>query len=242
MGKFSLTYKNVVMFFPVAFPAERDPVAYFIAKANVLCKGFNMMRVKGAAPCAAMLTCEIIPCKNIFAPVCKFFSGSGNLVLMGAIDGMFCDSAFSNFGTVAKGMFSFGCTRKAAKMTLATLCLKFRHWLSAVRARCFYLEAGIANAFRVGFLVALKTISTNKAGFADTPKRCRAPGDAWSTRLACRLPEFTEVGRLSAADNTRRKISLIAGRADSIITSVFFTYLASIFHVSNLSEVANEVK
>jgi hypothetical protein len=242
MGKFSPAYKNVVMFFSVTVPAKGDPVADVIPKLNVFRKGFNVVRVKCAAPCAALLAGIVIPFKHFLSPISKFLSASRYFVLMGAINWMIGNFSFRYFRAVFWRVFMFCRAGLTTKVPFSSLYLKLQHGLSTARARYLYLQTGITNSLSVCFFITLKAITTDKAGFTNAPIMGGASGCAWTTHLTRRFPEFTEVwGRLSAND-TGRKISLIAGWANTVIASVFFTKFTSIFHKSNLPEVAYEVK
>ena len=132
-------------------------------------------------------------------------------------------------------------TGLATKVSFSSFCLKFWHWFPTAWTWYCYFKARVANRFSICLFIALKPLPADKTCFADAPKRGCASGCAWSAHLACWFSELTKMRSWFSASNTRRKIKLVAGRANTIIASVFFTYLAFVFHKSNLSKVANEV-
>lgn len=242
MGKFSSAYKNMIMFFAVAFLTESDSVIYVKAQIDIFCKRFNMMRVQVLSTLSTFLTSIRIPFKNLGSPISKFFSASRYFVLMGTINRVICNSCFCYFSTMIRGLLSFCGARYTTKVSFAALYFKFKHWLSTARTWCCYCKTVITNSFPICFFITLKTITTNEARFTYTPEWSSFFRCAWPTHLTCRLSKFTDVWGLFSANDTWCEISLITGWTYSIITSVFFTEFTSIFHKSNLPEVAYEVK
>jgi hypothetical protein len=193
---------------------------------------FNSSTVAFVVFCAAVLAGVIISLEYRLTPLDVLGFSACYVVLVGFVD-MPCPFSFIGFlgrGRSNGGRNSFSTTNERAILPLPSLLFVLGLWFAAVLAGRGYLHAVVANAFSVSLLVALKAFMTNKARLTNSTGRRSASGVA---RMAITRSWFIELGDLRtrfAAIFAGRKVGLIAGWADSIISRVVSTYSTSVLH------------
>lgn len=217
--------------------AESYTIRDIVSEFGIRGKWLNVVRVQlnsfafaFVVMSAAILTGVIISPVNSLTPFFVFNFAACYVVLMGLINmslEMLLSICYSHFPS---WKMVFEITGQGAILSLSSLLLVFRHWIAALWAKYSYLHAHITDAFSIGFLIALKSITASKACFTNAAGWSRPSGSARATVSSGRFVELRYMRTWVAAIFAWRKTRLIAYLAQAVVASVVTAYSASILH------------
>lgn len=191
---------------------------------------FNGCPIAFMVMCATVLTGVIVSPVNSLAPLFVFWLFARYFILMGFIYMTLILIFTSQNPRRFSDRVAFHTTREGAVFSFSALLLVFRHQISAIQAWGSYLHAVIADTFRIGLLLGLETITTDKARLTNAACVGVSSGRTGYTVSRRWFIEFGDCREWFAAIGAWRKIGLIAGWADSIIARVISAYSTSILH------------
>lgn len=229
--------------------AESYTIRHNVSKFWICSKWFDVVRVylnsfavAFVIMCATILACVIVSSVNSLAPLNVFVIETSEFVLMALWWFVFSLCFIGSYSASRTHFKRNGCkgAGERTEFSFSALLFVFRHRLITLRAKCGYLHAGVANAFRVGFFSALKSSTTNKAGFPDSMCISVEMRGTRSASLDRFFSEQSNTWGLFPAIRTWAESLFVTRLTYPIITRIVSAYLTSVFHVSTLPQVTNE--
>lgn len=200
---------------------------------------FDGLSISLVVVSAAVLAGVVVAFVNSRAPIYKFFSTSGDFVLMRFVYRMIGYPAFAYLLAVVFGLLVTGRAGQAAKLSFSALLFVFSHWLVTLRTWGGCLYALVANSFGVSFLFALKSLVADNACFTDAMGVGVEVRSTGPTSANCLLSKKSNPWGLLAAVRAGVESRLIAFSAYPIVSCVGLANFTSILHVPNLPQVAH---
>lgn len=188
--------------------------------------------------CATLLAGIVVTCINCLAPFFIFGFSTCDVILMGLVNMVFVLCFLCALGLfVCHRMGKFDTSHRTI-LSFSALLFVLRHWFTTARAARFYFHAIVANAFDISRFFTLESLPAHKARFTYATSWGIYSGRASSARFAIQSSKFSYLRRRCSAFCAWRKIGGVASGANSISPCIVVAYLASVFHVANIPQVA----
>lgn len=187
----------------------------------------------------ALFASVVVSLENCLAPFFVFGLSARDVILMGLVNVVFVLCFLCALGLFVRCRMGQFDTSHRTVFSLSAFLFVLRHWAVTLRTWNSYLHAIVTHALGVSlFPVVGESISTNKTSYTDAASRSIYSSCARYTSTSRWQSEFTYLWRGLPAFWTWRKVFGIASRTNSIISRVITAYLASVFHIANIPQVA----